>query len=159
MKLELRRDTYLSNGTTGKLSVDDKEFCYTLEPPNETSITDGPVCIPSGVYPVVIDFSPRFQRQMPRVENVPERSGILVHWGNYVEDTQGCILVGSSRSMIQGSVPEPAVWASRETFERLYREIEGGRSEGVVLAIRDADVTSAEERAVRAPLSAASEKR
>lgn len=159
MKLELRRDTYLPNGTTGKLSVDGKEFCFTLEPPNKTSITDGPVCIPSGTYPVVIDFSPHFQRQMPRVENVPERSGILVHWGNYVENTQGCILVGSSRGMIQGSVPEPAVWDSRETFERLYREIEGGQSAGVVLAICNADVASAEERAMRAPLSAALEKR
>lgn len=140
------------------LSVDGSEFCFTLEPPKETRITDGPVCIPSGEYPVRIDFSPRFQRPMPRVENVPGRSGILIHYGNYVEDTEGCVLVGSSKSTIQGANPEPAVWKSRETFDRLFRVIEAAQDE-VVLAVRDAEpLPAAQKDAARSSLSAVPEK-
>jgi hypothetical protein len=155
MKLELQRDAFLPNGTTGRLSVDRKEFCFTLEPPRETSITDGSVCIPAGEYPVEIDYSPRFGRPMPRLFNVPEREGILIHWGNYVENTEGCILVGSSKSMIQSAVREPAVWDSRDTFDRLYREIEGAQAAGVVLTVRDADaIPASQDGSVRAPKSA-----
>jgi Steigviridae/Suoliviridae L,D-carboxypeptidase/transpeptidase len=150
--LLLQRDAFLPNGTTGRLSVDGREFCFTLEPAKETRITDGPVCVPAGSYPVTIDFSPRFRRAMPRVLNVPGRDGILLHWGNYVENTEGCILVGSSKSMIQGAAPEPAVWDSRETFGRLYREIEEAQAEGVVLTIRDA-LPIAQHHEMRASLS------
>lgn len=140
MILTLQRDPFRPDGTTGKLAVNGAFFCFTLEPPSETRITDGPVCIPAGEYAVTIDYSPRFGRAMPRVENVPERAGILIHWGNYVEDTEGCVLVGSSRSVIQGAAQEPAVWNSRETFDRLYGEIQDGTVEpgGVMLRVVNA---------------------
>ena len=158
MKLEIQRDPFLPNGTTGRLSVDGREFCFTLEPPNRSPVTDGPVCIPAGTYPVKIDFSPRFQRPMPRLFDVPERSGILIHWGNYVENTEGCVLVGSSRSTIQGAVPEPAVWDSRETFDRLYREIEQAQAAGLMLIVRDAEPTRDGQLAAPVHMSAVQEK-
>jgi hypothetical protein len=159
MRIIVQRDPPLPNGTTGRLSADGQEFCFTLEPAGKTSITDGPVCIPAGDYPVKIDFSPRFQRLMPRLFDVPEREGILIHWGNYVENTEGCILVGSSKSMIQSATPEPAVWDSRETFERLYREIEEAQAAGVLLTIRDAESTAVTEKhSVREPILAGPEK-
>jgi hypothetical protein len=140
-----------------------EERCFTLEPPavagssahkTGSQVTDGPVCIPAGTYPVKIDFSPRFQRSMPRLFDVPGREGILIHWGNYVENTEGCILVGSSKSMIQGAVAEPAVWDSREMFDRLYREIEEAQTAGVELMICDADpMPNAQQHAVRMPIS------
>jgi Steigviridae/Suoliviridae L,D-carboxypeptidase/transpeptidase len=177
MKLKLQRDPFLPNGTIGQLFVEgnfDRRVCFTLEPrraasdghlrrpetgpPNEKRITQGSVCIPAGEYRVTIDFSPRFQRPMPRVLNVPGREGILIHWGNYVENTEGCILVGSSRGTIQGAVPEPAIWDSRATFDNLYREIEGAQAAGVVLTIRDADaIPYAQEREMPSPVSAMAE--
>lgn len=140
MILALARDPFLPNGTTGKLAVDGTFFCFTLEPPSEAQVTDGPVCIAAGEYRVTVDWSPRFQRAMPRVLDVPGREGILIHWGNYVENTEGCILVGSSRSVIQGAEPEPAVWNSRETFDRLYGTIHRGMLDegGVTLRVANA---------------------
>jgi hypothetical protein len=154
MKIIVQRDQFLPNGTTGRLSVDGDQRCCTLEPPEKPQATDGPICIPAGTYPVKINFSPRFQRQMPRLFDVPGREGILIHWGNHVENTEGCILVGSSKSMIQGAVAEPAVWDSRETFDRLYREIEAAQAVGVELTIGDAGpMPDAHQHAVRMPIS------
>lgn len=153
MKLQLQRDQPKPKGTTGRLSLDGTVFCVTLEPPHPRYEPKF-CCIPAGTYAVKIDFSPRFQRPMPRVMDVPGREGILIHWGNYVEDTEGCILVGSSKSMIQGAAPEPAVWDSRATFDKLYREIQGAQLGGVVLTIGGVDAISVnQDLSVSAPLS------
>ena len=60
-------------------------FCSTLEPLN---------CIPAGTYQVRVSWSPRFQCLLPEIINVPGRTGIRIHAGNYPKDTTGCILVG-----------------------------------------------------------------
>lgn len=41
-------------------------------------------------------WSPKFKSYKPRLEGVPHRSGILIHKGNSVKDTLGCILVGNN---------------------------------------------------------------
>ena len=51
---------------------------------------------------------------MPRLENVPGFTGVLIHAGNTAEDSGGCILVGKNR--VKGKVLD-----SRETFARLFR--------------------------------------
>ena len=50
---------------------------------------------------------------MPRLENVPGFTGVLIHAGNTAEDTEGCILVGRNR--VKGKVLD-----SRETFQKLF---------------------------------------
>ena len=49
--------------------------------------------IPEGVYDVVRHQSPKFG-DCYLVKDVPNRSHILFHKGNYHRDTLGCILVG-----------------------------------------------------------------
>ncbi|GHT48802.1 hypothetical protein AGMMS49936_11440 [Endomicrobiia bacterium] len=49
--------------------------------------------IPEGTYDIVVDWSPRKQRDLPRLLNVPDRDGILIHTGNVPEDSKGCVLV------------------------------------------------------------------
>ena len=74
--------------------VVDRKTIYTLEPPwkeNRRNIS----CIPTGVYTVTHNNSPRFGPTI-RVNKVPGRSGILFHAGNDYGDTQGCILPGAS---------------------------------------------------------------
>jgi hypothetical protein len=55
-------------------------------------------CIPIGTYKMTKIYSPT-KGQCFMVHNVPARTAVLAHKGNYAEgkkvDTQGCILVGS----------------------------------------------------------------
>jgi hypothetical protein len=83
--------------TMGELRIEDVHFCWTLEDPwvdNRPNIS----CIPTGIYRVVMALSTRYQRQMPRLLDVPGRAGILIHPGNTHKDTEGCILVGDERT-------------------------------------------------------------
>jgi len=103
MKLKLHRDTFTDTSTIGTLSVDGKHLCYTLEDTDRRiedggTKTYGKSCIPRGTYEVVIDFSPKYNKEMPHILNVPQFEGIRIHPGNVAADTEGCILVGSSKS-------------------------------------------------------------
>lgn len=98
MKLTLVRDTFGYGGTLGVLSVDGEYFCNTLEPCLGITEKYGKygrgACIKPGTYSIDLHYSPKFKRYMLTLCAVPLRSGILIHSGNTVEDTQGCILVG-----------------------------------------------------------------
>lgn len=50
-------------------------------------------CIPKGVYKVVRHNTHEYPNTW-RLLNVPDREGILIHIGNYPQDTKGCILIG-----------------------------------------------------------------
>ncbi len=79
-------------GTRGNLTLNGELLCYTLERPwleNQNDVSD----IPPGFYTVIKHNSPKFQ-DVWEVTNVPGREAILIHAGNTVQDTHGCILVG-----------------------------------------------------------------
>ena len=81
-------------GTHGELYYDDGEptGIHTLEEPwkqNQREIS----CIPPGDYPLKEHNGHHFQ-DVWEVCNVPGRSAILIHAGNTIKDTRGCILVG-----------------------------------------------------------------
>lgn len=84
----------------GSMTINGQWFCNTLEPPigtDKETITSGSgVAIKQGRYRMRIVFSPKFQTHLPCLDNVPGRFGILVHAGNSVRDTKGCILVGKN---------------------------------------------------------------
>lgn len=56
---------------------------------------DADYIIPVGTYPVLVTFSPRFQRNLPLIGNVPGRSGIRIHGGTKPEHSTGCVLVSA----------------------------------------------------------------
>lgn len=106
MFLELKRIAFKKDYTIGKLFVDGKYYCDTLEP-SRTAVHP---CIPCGVgYVVDFRWSPKFGRYMFGVTGVPCRTGILFHSGNSASDTKGCILLG--RNTIVGRLTD-----SRNTF-------------------------------------------
>jgi len=79
--------------------------CWTLELPWEQN-RNRKSCIPpepgeNGVFKFERHESPRFGRCI-WVKNVPGRSEILIHAGNYVSDTAGCILVGDTPTDLNG---------------------------------------------------------
>lgn len=49
-------------------------------------------CFPEGLYQLQFTMSNRFKRKMWEVMKVPGRGGIRIHVGNYLKDTEGCIL-------------------------------------------------------------------
>lgn len=106
MILKLVRTTYTSTTTLGKLYVNDKFNCWTLEDIDRGLLSSTPIkqiqkakvrsltAIPKGKYEIIINYSPRFKRQLPLLLNVPGFTGIRIHPGNTAEHTDGCILVG-----------------------------------------------------------------
>lgn len=109
MDLLVKRLWPKANYCVGRMYIDGKFFCNTLEPKvvdvNKSGKFDGnekkvygESAIPYGTYKVVYTESPRFKRKLPRLVDVPHFEGILIHPGNTVEDTQGCILVGKNTS-------------------------------------------------------------
>ncbi|GAB2954686.1 hypothetical protein GCM10027048_20230 [Hymenobacter coalescens] len=81
--------------TFGRLSVDGRNFCYTLEDPVRPAGVKvyGNTAIPAGRYRVDVNTSVRFRRLMPQILNVPGFEGIRLHGGNGEKDTLGCPLV------------------------------------------------------------------
>lgn len=57
--------------------------------------------IPAGEYRVVKRFSPKFEKHF-HILDVPNRSYILIHSGNYFTSTLGCLLVGYNYEDING---------------------------------------------------------
>jgi hypothetical protein len=71
MELTLVRDVCGTECTLGKLFVDGKFGCYTVEDvvrPDGTKIP-GRTAIPEGRYRLVVTRSPRFGRELPLLEN------------------------------------------------------------------------------------------
>lgn len=104
----LDRKIFTELSTLGDLILPNNQFeCNTLEDTcrrrdlNGNNILDpnekvwGETAIPAGRYEIKMQWSAHFQRDMPHLQNVPNFSCIMIHWGNSPKDTLGCILVGS----------------------------------------------------------------
>lgn len=120
MQLTLVRTDRQPNYTAGSLFVNGEFFCYTLEDKDRGLTSDmslediqskkiyGKTAIPKGVYLIDMNtvstkFKDRlwakpYDGKLPRLLDVPGYEGILIHIGNTVEDTSGCILVGTEYS-------------------------------------------------------------
>jgi hypothetical protein len=116
MTLELIRRWFTDKSTIGELFIEDVFFCYTLEDKVREEKIKGKTAIPYGTYKVVIDLSNRFQRLMPHILDVPNFEGIRIHSGNTDKDTEGCIIVGMTKS-------KDFVGQSREAFNSLFEEL------------------------------------
>ena len=108
MKLKLIRETFTDESTIGKLFINDKYHCFTLEDKVRETKIQNVTAIPKGNYEVILSFSNRFQQVMPLLLNVPNYEGVRIHWGNYSKDTDGCVLLGSTKTinMIGNSVTQ-----------------------------------------------------
>lgn len=88
------------------------ELCRTLENPYRATTKDS--AIPCGVYECQKDNTGKFQ--FYKVLNVPNRSNIEIHQGNYESDTEGCILVGETWSIVNNKL---AITKSVATINKL----------------------------------------
>lgn len=115
--LTLNREIESNRGILGTIRTSDGDLvCKTLELPwdrNQPSVS----CIPCGKYGVTDYTSVKYPSAFV-VLSVPGRSGILIHAGNYVTDTEGCILVGEEWEFM-GHPRQLAVSYSKNTLNRL----------------------------------------
>ena len=81
MKLKVERLYPKEDYTIGKMYIDGKYFCDTLEDAERDIERDGKIpqktAIPKGEYTVIFNMSPRFGRNLPRLLDVPHFDGIL----------------------------------------------------------------------------------
>lgn len=146
-----KKETY----TIGRLYIDGKLFCNTCEDKDRGLKQTMPLskikevkvaaltAIPTGTYIVSMNtISPKYSLKpwyfsnchggrMPRIENVPGWSGVLIHPGNTAADSEGCILVGKNDAtgMVTNS---KAIFL--ELYNRLYAAAE--RGETIILTIK-----------------------
>ena len=85
MLIQLIRNQSHGSAITGRLVINGRWFCNTLERVGYQ--------IPALCYHLAVTQSPKFRRLLPIVQNVPQRSGIRFHRGSKPEHSTGCILV------------------------------------------------------------------
>lgn len=103
---------------------------YTLELPdlgNQQNIS----CIPEGEYEVHRIYSPKFGKCF-HIQDVPGRSEILIHKGNYNKDTHGCILVGMGHADINGDGIMDVIESTR-AMEKLQNAITTDQFELIII--------------------------
>jgi len=128
MSLKLLLETHQVKGvaTFGQLFVNGRHFAFSLEREwknNQPNIS----CIPAGTYDLVWHQSPKFGEVVAlsspslgvHVTGGALRNYVYFHSGNTVEDTTGCILLGSAWN--------PRQWAlvdSDKATEEFYKLID-----------------------------------
>ena len=133
MEIVIKRIAKKSTYTIGKLYIDNKYFCDTLED-KDRGLKDTmsveeilnikvkhKTAIPIGNYNVDITYSPRFKKQLPIILNVKGFDGIRFHSGNTDKDSSGCVLLGENK--VIGKVIN-----SRVTYDKFNIALTGARN-------------------------------
>jgi Family of unknown function (DUF5675) len=109
MDITITRTRRSPQCTEGELALDDDFFCYTLEPLAP---------IAAGTYTCRVVYSPKFQRNTPRLFGVPgfPLDDVEIHMGNFPDQTEGCILVGAV-------LATDFIGRSSQTFDDLLQKL------------------------------------
>jgi hypothetical protein len=131
--MKITVDRYLSDNdaTLSKISIDDAFECYGLEDEYREVKKFGETRIPAGTYKVGIRTEGRFHNKykndfrdmhkgMLHVLDVPGFEYILIHVGNYEHNTDGCLLVGTSRVETPGKM---MVGSSVAAYKKFYPKV------------------------------------
>lgn len=141
MRLTLIRIANKPTYCIGKLYVDGKYFCDTLEDhdrglDDSMELSDiislkkyGETAIPTGIYNVLLTYSPKYKKVMPLINNVKGYSGIRIHSGNTAKDTLGCLLVGKNKEV--GKVLD-----SRNTYNALFKRLQQKGKDKIIIDIQ-----------------------
>ncbi len=114
MIVQIRRFLWGPEGTFGVLIINGRPFCLTCELPwrdNKDEIS----CIPAGTYPCIPHNGAKFKHVWELI-GVPGRADVLIHMGNIITNTKGCILVGERFGTLKDL---PAVLGSLSTLDKL----------------------------------------
>ena len=127
MYIRLIRNEAKGNAITGRLVIDGRWFCNTLERKG--------VEIPALCYHVCVTQSPRFKRLLPIVQNVPQRSGIRIHRGSKPEHSSGCVLVVVENTLRGKGIGRSAADVERELTSLILKA--QNEHEEIILEVSD----------------------
>lgn len=132
-RLTLTRTSRKEGHTLGILHQEGELLCYTLEPQwrdlKHEEKVKGKTAIPEGTYRIRLLPSRKFKRMMPYLMDVPHFTGVMIHPGNRVTDTKGCILVGERDG-------HDTLKHSRLTFNKVYALIAKAEQSGESVEIK-----------------------
>lgn len=150
MILELLRYSTSEESTLGILNTFDQGrrvfLCYTLEDEWHPEKIHGETRIPDGTYEIKLrktgGFHQRYSERFPDIhkgmlwlQNVPGFEYILIHIGNFDDNTEGCILVGDSAR--ENVTQDGYVGDSTKAYKRIYPPIAEAleRGEEVIISV------------------------
>jgi Family of unknown function (DUF5675) len=126
MELIVQRGPQDLTGIPGELFNREQHIGYTLERVE--------VAIPAGRYQVTTYYSPHFKRLMPLLLDIPGRSFIEMHWGNFASNSDGCILVGETQDL-----KDDEIFGTRDEFDHIFPLIQNAvrTTEGCWITLKD----------------------
>ncbi len=147
MKLILQRLIDTGDETLGKLYLDKKFLCYTLEDTYRNEKVMHKTRILAGIYKLALRaFGGHYQRYIKKFVDIAHRgmiqvldvlrfTDILLHIGNSKDDTSGCILLGEDYKEVDGRF---YLVSSTKAYVRVYPIIRDLLESGeLVLEVRD----------------------
>ncbi len=148
MYIRLIRNEAKGNAITGRLVIDGRWFCNTLERKG--------VEIPALCYHVAVTMSPKFKRLLPLVTGVPRtpqsgygtatpigrangamgyRQGIRIHRGSKPEHSTGCVLVVADNTLRGKGIGRTAADVERELTSLILKAQQ--EHEEIILEVTD----------------------
>jgi len=124
------RYSFINTYTRSKIYIDGCFECFGIEDAKRNTKVYGQTCIPEGTYQIRLrvwgGFHKRYSKRfsdhvgMLEVVDVPNFKYILIHIGNTIKDTAGCLLVGAKEGNLNG---EAAVLSSQKAYRQLYSKV------------------------------------
>lgn len=137
MEIKVERTFLGSDYTVGKMYIDGEYFSDTLEDTVRDLTKEkkvyGKTAIPAGRYEVILNYSPKFKKELPRLLNVPHFDGILIHCGVTPEHTEGCILIGENK--VKGQVLNGRYY-QQVLVDRFAKERQEGKKSYITITNR-----------------------
>lgn len=131
INIELKRIKETKISTIGELYVDGQKVCYVLEDGYNNPKIYGESRIPAGKYLITARtegtfynvYSTVYKKKHPMlwIRNIPGFEYVLIHKGNSVTETKGCLILGDKYFYQADTIPDDSKDSSQ------YR-ISGGTS-------------------------------
>ena len=115
----LRLEGSHEDGSFGKMRIDKQVFADTLEPyqrANKRFLS----LFPAGQYLCKRVHSPKFGETF-EIYFIEDRDNIVFHWGNFDENTEGCVILGNGIGVIGD---RRAILNSKNTFKKFMRALD-----------------------------------
>jgi len=77
-------------------------------------------CVPAGTYPLKLEYSPRFKKDLWELYDVPGRAECKFHAANYARQLNGCIALGAKFKDIDGD-GDIDVTSSKLTMAKFHK--------------------------------------